>query len=326
MKIPFLISLLLISTACHSLEVTTVGLDKWSEAEQQQAKRAVADFASAVVSVEGAGWGTGVLVKEPGQGSVVSTRSTIFTAAHVLKFEPRMPSFYREKTSNRIHIDKRPPLTADLLLKDSRQDLAILSVDQTALKSAVRFGRAKRGQRVLLLGRSRRSRLRAVAGRVLMVGMDLPPSLFGIKNHGVPIAPEGVFFVSGKCRPGDSGGPVIALDGRLLGITIGGSKSLGLTLVCSIKSGLSRNQKPKNPGSLQAKKEVLGSFGDLHSEIEYLRPSLERHGYGVGYGSMKKCQELAQSLKKEALARDKVQHNRTQHIRWFWREYLKAIG
>ena len=135
-----------------------------------------------------------------GAGTIWHPDGLIVTNAHVV-----------ESNSLRVTLPSGATLPARLLGRDSRHDVAALVVDARGL-SALELGDSKSvqpGQWVLALGHPWGVADAATAGVVIGIGTDFPE----MRRSG-----REWIAVSLTLRPGHSGGPLVDVQGRLLGI------------------------------------------------------------------------------------------------------------
>jgi S1-C subfamily serine protease len=102
-------------------------------------------------------------------------------------------------------------LPAQLLAHDARHDLAALAVDATDLPT-IELGDSRQlqaGQWVLALGHPWGVAGAVTAGTVIGMGSQLPE---------MPISGRELIAVCLHLRPGNSGGPLVDVQGRLVGI------------------------------------------------------------------------------------------------------------
>ncbi len=135
-----------------------------------------------------------------GAGTIWHPDGLIVTNAHVV-----------ENNSLRVTLPSGSTLPARLLARDSRHDVAALVVDARGL-SAIELGDSKSvqsGQWVLALGHPWGVADAATAGVVIGIGTDFPE---------MPRSGREWIAVSLTLRPGHSGGPLVDVQGRLVGI------------------------------------------------------------------------------------------------------------
>lgn len=135
-----------------------------------------------------------------GAGTIWHPDGLIVTNAHVVA-----------RNSLRVTLPSGSTLPARLLARDSRRDVAALVVDARGL-SAIELGDSKGvqpGQWVLALGHPWGVADAATAGAVIGVGTGFPE---------IPQSYQEWIAVGLTLRPGYSGGPLVDVQGRLLGI------------------------------------------------------------------------------------------------------------
>ena len=134
-----------------------------------------------------------------GAGTIWHPDGLIVTNAHVVG-----------RRSLRVTLPDGRTLPARLLARDASRDLAALAVDATGLPTS-ELGQSKQlqpGQWVLALGHPW-----GVAGAVtagVVIGMGPPPEM--------PLPQRELIQVGLHLRPGHSGGPLVDVHGRLVGI------------------------------------------------------------------------------------------------------------
>jgi S1-C subfamily serine protease len=135
-----------------------------------------------------------------GAGTIWHPDGLIITNAHVVA-----------SNSLRVTLPSGSTLPARLLARDSGQDVAALVVDARGL-SVIELGDSKGvqpGQWVLALGHPWGVTDAATAGVVIGVGRDFPE---------IPQSDREWIAVGLTLRPGHSGGPLVDVQGRLVGI------------------------------------------------------------------------------------------------------------
>ncbi|UCC65457.1 MAG: trypsin-like peptidase domain-containing protein [Anaerolineae bacterium] len=158
-----------------------------------------------------------------GAGTIWHSDGLILTNAHVVG-----------RRSLQVTLPDAQKLPARLLAHDRRLDLAALNVDATALPT-IELGNSKRlqpGQWVLALGHPWGVPGAATAGVVIGVG----------PSPEMPLPQRELIQVSLHLRPGYSGGPLVDVKGRLLGInTMMAGPDVGLAVpVHEVKAFLRR--------------------------------------------------------------------------------------
>jgi S1-C subfamily serine protease len=134
-----------------------------------------------------------------GAGTIWHADGLIVTNAHVVG-----------RRSLRVTLPDGRTLPARLLARDASRDLAALAVDATGLPTS-ELGQSKQlqpGQWVLALGHPW-----GVAGAVtagVVIGVGPPPEM--------PLPQRELIQVGLRLRPGHSGGPLVDVHGRLVGI------------------------------------------------------------------------------------------------------------
>ena len=139
------------------------------------------------VGIEGSGWFAG--------------RDLIVTAAHVVAGEA--------VTSVRIPGDQLPSRTADVVVLDVHNDIAVLRVAGVNL-TPLRLGAPRPGASVAILGYPLDGGLQGPPGRIGRTATVLTQDALG---HG-PVA-RTITAVAGRVEHGDSGGPAIDANGRV---------------------------------------------------------------------------------------------------------------
>ena len=135
-----------------------------------------------------------------GAGTIWHPNGLIVTNAHVVA-----------RGALRVSLPDGTDLAARILARDEGLDIAVLEVDRTGLPT-IEPGESKRlkpGHWVLALGHPWGVRGAATAGIVIGVGSEWPEG---------PSQGRDWIAVSMPLRPGNSGGPLVDVRGRLLGI------------------------------------------------------------------------------------------------------------
>ena len=135
-----------------------------------------------------------------GAGTIWHSDGLIVTNAHVVSGQ-----------ETHVILPDGQILHARVLAEDEDRDLAALVVDATGLPTIeVGDSRSLRpGEWVLALGHPLGVLGAAVAGVVIAMGDDLPES---------PLPGHDLLAVSIRLRPGHSGGPLLDVHGRLVGV------------------------------------------------------------------------------------------------------------
>jgi serine protease Do len=135
-----------------------------------------------------------------GAGTVWSSEGLILTNAHVV-----------QRASPTVVLPDGRSLPARVLAHDPRRDLALLSVKANGL-TAMPLGdtqQLRSGELVFAIGHPWGVARAATAGVVIGMGADLPEMAATRREW---------LMVSLVLRPGNSGGPLVDVAGRLLGI------------------------------------------------------------------------------------------------------------
>ena len=135
-----------------------------------------------------------------GSGTVWSSEGLIITNAHVV-----------QHASPTVVLPDGRGLPARVLAHDPQRDLALLSVKAGGLKPLdLRGGQPiQAGELVFAVGHPWGVARAATAGIVIGLGADLP-EIAGTQREWL--------MVSLVLRPGNSGGPLVDVDGRLVGV------------------------------------------------------------------------------------------------------------
>jgi len=135
-----------------------------------------------------------------GAGTIWHPQGLIITNAHVV-----------EHGSPQVVVPDGPTLPAKVMAVDKSRDLAALTVDAVGLPT-IDLGDSRNlrpGQWVMAIGHPWGVRGAATAGVIIGTGLEQPRS---------PLETREWIAVSLPLRPGNSGGPLIDVYGRLLGI------------------------------------------------------------------------------------------------------------
>ncbi|MFO1420758.1 MAG: DegQ family serine endoprotease [Candidatus Competibacteraceae bacterium] len=135
-----------------------------------------------------------------GSGFIISPDGYIVTNAHVVEDMDRIV----------VGLYDRTELTAQVIGKDSRSDIALLKVKPEASLPAVKFGDASKlkvGQWVLAIGSPFGFERTATQGIISALGRSLP------SDNYVPF-----IQTDAAVNPGNSGGPLFNLDGEVIGV------------------------------------------------------------------------------------------------------------
>ncbi len=136
-----------------------------------------------------------------GAGTIWHPDGLIVTNAHVV----------RGRRGLTVTLPNKRTLPARLLARDDRRDLAALSVDATGLPT-IELGDSrllKAGQWVMAIGHPFGVAGAVTAGIVIGEGSQLPEMAASGREW---------IAVSLRMRPGHSGGPLVDIDGRIVGI------------------------------------------------------------------------------------------------------------
>ncbi len=135
-----------------------------------------------------------------GAGTIWSSEGLIITNAHVV-----------QRASPTVYLPDGRSLPARVLAHDPQRDLALLQVKANGL-NAMPLGDAEQlraGELVFAVGHPWGVARAATAGVVIGLGGDMPEMQAGRREW---------LMVSLVLRPGNSGGPLVDVAGRLLGV------------------------------------------------------------------------------------------------------------
>lgn len=135
-----------------------------------------------------------------GSGFIISPDGYIVTNAHVVE----------DMNSIVVGLPDRTELTARVIGKDKRSDIALLKVEADAGLPAVKIGdsgKVKVGQWVLAIGSPFGFERTATQGIISALGRNLP------SDNYVPF-----IQTDAAVNPGNSGGPLFNLDGEVIGV------------------------------------------------------------------------------------------------------------
>jgi serine protease Do len=135
-----------------------------------------------------------------GSGFIISPDGYIVTNAHVVE----------DMDSIVVGLPDRTELTAQVIGKDKRSDIALLKVKADAKLPAVKIGdsgKVKVGQWVLAIGSPFGFERSATQGIISALGRNLP------SDNYVPF-----IQTDAAVNPGNSGGPLFNLDGEVIGV------------------------------------------------------------------------------------------------------------
>jgi S1-C subfamily serine protease len=140
-----------------------------------------------------------------GSGFVLDDDGRILTSAHVIS----------GVTAVTVTFADTPPLSAHVVGKDEESDIAVLEVDPTGLDlHPLELGDSnsvRPGDQVMAVGNPTGVRATAGTGRIAAAGQSVEaPGGYLI---------DGVFATDAVIEPASSGGPLVAADGRVIGIT-----------------------------------------------------------------------------------------------------------
>ncbi len=136
-----------------------------------------------------------------GAGTIWHSDGLIITNAHVV----------RGRRSLKVTLPEKRTFPARLLARDDQRDLAALSVEATGLQT-IQVGDSrllKAGQWVMAIGHPWGVAGAVTAGIVISEGAQLPEMAASGREW---------IAVSLHMRPGHSGGPLVDINGRLVGI------------------------------------------------------------------------------------------------------------
>jgi len=203
----------------------------------QELNEAVAEVAErgrrSLVEVRSRGRGVGT-------GAVWHADGLIVTNAHVVS-----------RGDPRVGLPDGRVLPAKVLAWDPRLDLAALTVEATGL-TAMPLGASRSlrpGQWVLALGHPWGVAGAATAGVVIGTGKEWPDAPYGGREW---------VAVNLPLRPGNSGGPLLDAEGRLVGITtIMAGPRLGLAVPVHLAKAFLRRTLLSPPAATQPKTAIL---------------------------------------------------------------------
>ena len=147
----------------------------------------------------------GELAVSTGSGFVLDDEGRILTSAHVIS----------GVTSVTVTFANTAPVPAHVLGKDEESDIAVLSVDPSGLDlRPLELGDSssvRPGDQVIAVGNPTGVRATAGTGRIAASGQSVEaPGGYLI---------DGVFATDAVIEPASSGGPLVASDGSVVGIT-----------------------------------------------------------------------------------------------------------
>jgi S1-C subfamily serine protease len=149
--------------------------------------------------------GGGQLDVASGSGFVLDRDGKIVTSAHVIS----------GVTAVTVTFADTPPVPAHVIGKDEESDIAVLAVDPTGLDlHPLELGDSnavRPGDQVIAVANPTGVRATAGTGRIAAAGQSVEaPGGYLI---------DGVFATDAVIEPASSGGPLLAADGRVVGIT-----------------------------------------------------------------------------------------------------------
>lgn len=225
-----------------------------------------------------------------GTGVVVDPEGLVLTAAHVV---PDDEAHVRFEDAPELH-------RARVVHRDQVQDVALLRVD-TAPRVSCPLPAASTtpDQVVLAFGRDESGRLHWTAGRVFVPRISLPI------HFAEPREGDGRYFRDAVLHtaprvPGDSGGPVVDLQGRLVGIDVLANPG-ELTLAVPATS------EPRPPPAVEEAVD-LAIEGLLQAAVQRNPAGADRYA------------EIARGVRDEALRRPPH-----EAVRWAYAEFLRRL-
>ena len=149
--------------------------------------------------------GGGQLDVSTGSGFVLDEDGRILTSAHLISGVTAVTVTFANTT----------PVSAHVVGKDEESDIAVLEVDPTGLDlRPLELGdsnQVRPGDQVMAVGNPTGLRATAGTGRIAAAGQSVEaPGGYLI---------DGVFATDAVIEPASSGGPLLAADGRVVGIT-----------------------------------------------------------------------------------------------------------
>lgn len=283
------------------------------------ARRTIDRIAPAVVSIYGKPG------RSAGTGVIVHRRGFVLTASHVLRAIP---------FDRRIRLANGDSFRFSILVDNPPHDFALLKIDNEGPFPALPLGeRVSRGQKMMLLGRTRDLELHATTGVVQMAAVNIPPALVRARHLGrEDNAFEAAIIHSAPAVPGDSGGAIVDETGRLVGMNVIGNKSSTLTV--AIPTG------PLRPALEQIfptrvygeRRRVLDqlrrprSFADFEDELAWTFDGLRRHGVDV-LGDAPAVEAMLDGIGADLFERKEgLAMNPTASLRWVWKEFHTRLG
>lgn len=204
-------------TAAFTTAQATRETDGSVEGATDRFSKVAAQVADSVVTVRAIANGRGA----SGSGAVIDDRGYIVTNNHVIAEAAKDPAAY--KLSVVFNDGKEVP--ASLVGRDPKTDLAVLKVDNVDDLSVAKLGDSDKlivGQEVI------------AAGAPLGLRSTVTRGIVSALHRAVPLKPDGVsdsdtvldgVQTDASINHGNSGGPLINLDGEIIGINTAG-KSL----------------------------------------------------------------------------------------------------
>jgi serine protease Do len=264
------IALLAPMAFCVELRGLSAGLEALSES-----------VSPAVVEVAASGYGplqdsgpTKVSVvgrrRSTGSGVIVDADGYILTNAHVVANTQRVRVSIPERGGRR----GASWVDAKIVGQDEEADLALLKVEQTGLP-ALTFGNSdtlRQGQMVVAWGSPMGLKNSMTMGVLSSAERQLREE-----------DPMTYLQTDATVNPGNSGGPLVDLDGRLIGINTfimtqsGGSEGLGFAVPSNMASGIYRQLRAN--GRVQR--------GEIGATLQNMTPGLaEGLGFGQSWGAI----------------------------------------
>lgn len=205
-------------TQAFTTSKVTLGVNDSGEVPENRFVKAAAAVADSVVTIEAEGKKNG----SQGSGVVIDGRGYIVTNNHVISDAAKNPSEY--KLTVVFHDGKRVP--ASLVGRDPKTDLAVLKVDNVENLSVAELGDSDKltvGQEVIAVGAPLGLRSTVTQGIISALHRPVPLSGAGDGSDTDTVI-DGV-QTDASINHGNSGGPLIDLDGNVIGINTAG-KSL----------------------------------------------------------------------------------------------------
>jgi len=204
--------------------------------------------------------GTEEMEVSAGTGFLVSSDGYIITNKHVVEDEDVK---YTVILNDEEHFDEE--IEAQVLARDPNNDIAILKIDKTDLPF-LEFGDSEKihiGQTAIVIGYSLGEFENTVSKGVisgLYRSISAYGSISGVENL------ENLIQTDAAVNPGNSGGPLLDIDGNVIGVSVAMADAQSIGFAIPINDVKASYEEAKTSGTIQ--KDAKAFLGVRYMEVD----------------------------------------------------------